>query len=413
MRRARQLVATNAHAAAAVDAWAFALVGAGLKPQSQHQDRGAREALNVSFEAWTDQADVEQRTDFYGLQLAVAALVVRDGECFIRLHLGDEGLELHVVESDMIDESITRQEGDVVILQGIELDRYGRRIAYHVRRQAPDLTLAPVLETVRVPASEMLHIFRGVPGQVRGASWFGPVLQRMADYDGAVDAQLVRQKIAALMTGFVTSADASGAPMVDGSPVDGIGDASLEPGEMRVLLPGQDVRFSDPARVGAEVIDFLKVTRREIAAGLGLPAHLLDGDLSDANYSSLRAGLLPFRRKAEALQYGMIVHQFLRPVWARWVEVEAMMGRLPIDALTSPAFRAVKWITPRMEHVDPAKDTAAELAAISAGLSSRREAVAGRGWDIESLDAEIAADRERERGLGLDFSGQASTRNKS
>jgi capsid protein len=63
---------------------------------------------------------------------------------------------------------------------------------------------------------------------------------------------------------------------------------------------------------------------------------------------------------------------------------------------------------PAKRWVDPAKDAAAEAEQIRLGLKSRRQAVAEQGWDIEALDAEIAADRARERDLGLDFSGGAN-----
>ena len=44
--------------------------------------------------------------------------------------------------------------------------------------------------------------------------------------------------------------------------------------------------------------------------------------------------------------------------------------------------------------VDPLKDTQATVAEIEAGLTSRRKAVAERGWSIEELDEEIAAEKE-------------------
>ena len=59
---------------------------------------------------------------------------------------------------------------------------------------------------------------------------------------------------------------------------------------------------------------------------------------------------------------------------------------------------------PRNDWVDPQKDVAAEVAAINAGLMSRRQAVAARGYDLEALDAEIAADNARAASLGLNFS---------
>jgi capsid protein len=40
---------------------------------------------------------------------------------------------------------------------------------------------------------------------------------------------------------------------------------------------------------------------------------------------------------------------------------------------------------------------------IEAGLKSRRQALAERGYDAEQVDAEIAADKAREKSLGLSF----------
>ncbi|PKP67957.1 MAG: phage portal protein, partial [Alphaproteobacteria bacterium HGW-Alphaproteobacteria-5] len=51
----------------------------------------------------------------------------------------------------------------------------------------------------------------------------------------------------------------------------------------------------------------------------------------------------------------------------------------------------------------PLKDANAEIAQIEAGLKSRTQAIAERGYDAEQVDAEIARERQRERRLGLDF----------
>jgi lambda family phage portal protein len=179
----------------------------------------------------------------------------------------------------------------------------------------------------------------------------------------------------------------------------------LEPGTLKVLQVGEEIRFSDPADIGPESVDFLRLTMREIASGLGLPYALLTGDLTEANYSSARVGLVEFRRKVEALQYATLVFQFCRRVWRRWVTLEAFAGRLDYDAFAAnrEAFLGCKWLTPKNMWIDPLKDAQGEREAIAAGLLSRREAIASRGWDIEQVDSEIAADRDRERRLGLSF----------
>jgi capsid protein len=138
-----------------------------------------------------------------------------------------------------------------------------------------------------------------------------------------------------------------------------------------------------------------------LAAGLGLPEHMLSGDLTQANYSSIRAGLLPFRARVEQVQYNTLVPQLLNPVWRRVMFVESLS-----TDIGEPA--SVEWLPPRWAQVDPQKDTEATVAEIEAGLTSRKKAVAERGWNIDELDAEIAADRQREATLGLSFAAPAA-----
>jgi lambda family phage portal protein len=316
--------------------------------------------------------------------------MVIDGEAFALLINSEAGFSIRLIDAEQVDASLTRVLDNGRIIQGIEFDRQGRRVAYHVLPERSGMPFAVVQQAVRVPAQDIVHLFRPeTPGQVRGISWFAPVILRLADLDSWRDAQLVRQKIAAMLAGFVTSTDA-GATLIGG----------LEPGTLKFLDPGQDVKFSTPAGIGTEVIDFAKITEREIAVGLGLPASVLTGDLSDVNYSSIRAGLVEWRRRIESLQHGVVAFQSLRPIWRRWATTEVLSGRV---STTVDAALPVKFITPKQQWVDPAKDVQAELDAIAGGLMSRREAVTSRGVDIEALDAEIAADNARAATLGLTF----------
>lgn len=179
----------------------------------------------------------------------------------------------------------------------------------------------------------------------------------------------------------------------------------MEPGTLKVLPAGCDVRFSEPAQIG-DAVQFLKLQLQSVAAGLGVPAYLLDGDLSQANYSSLRAALVEFRARLEQLQHSVIVYQLLRPIWRAWILTELLAGRIAgdLDELLS-----VEWITPAQPWVDPEKDANAAQVAIANGFTSRRRVVASLGWDIETLDAEIAADRARAQTLGEGSSSLLTT----
>jgi capsid protein len=71
---------------------------------------------------------------------------------------------------------------------------------------------------------------------------------------------------------------------------------------------------------------------------------------------------------------------------------------------TEPAdARAVQWIPPRWDWVDPLKDIQAQVLAMEAGITSRRKVVEGTGYDIEEVDRENAADAKRASDLGLTY----------
>ena len=71
--RARWLVRNNGYAANAVDAFANHVVGDGIKPSSKIADAAKKEELQKLWLAWTDEADAEGLTDFFGLQRRAGA----------------------------------------------------------------------------------------------------------------------------------------------------------------------------------------------------------------------------------------------------------------------------------------------------------------------------------------------------
>jgi lambda family phage portal protein len=146
----------------------------------------------------------------------------------------------------------------------------------------------------------------------------------------------------------------------------------------------------------------MRVQLRSIAAGMGITYEQLTGDLTGVNYSSIRAGLLEFRRRCEQFQHQVIVYQFCRPVWQRWIEAALLSGALPKQGDLAPYYDA-KWIPPGFAWVDPLKDIKAQMMAVRAGFKSRAEVVSEQGYDAEAIDREIAADNQRADELGLSY----------
>jgi lambda family phage portal protein len=417
LARSRELVVTNGYAANACEAFASNLVGDGIKPSSLIEDPALRDQVQRLWLAWTDEADADGLTDFYGLQAMVAREMFVAGECFVRLRprRAEDGLlvpiQLQLLQSEMLPFEKTEVAANGNRIRcGIEFDAIGRRVAYHFRRRHPgDSTDQGMItpETVRVPAGDVLHIYRPIDaGQIRGLPHVAPAMVRLFLLDQYDDAELDRKKTAAMFAGFITKTAPEEQLMGEIEATDDSGaTVSLEPGTLQVLLPGEDVKFSSPADVGGGYEAFQYRTLLSVSASLGLPYHLVTGDVRQANYSSLRAELVEFRRRVEQLQHGVVAHQLCRPVWARWLETAVLSGALDLpDFAHSPSrYRPVNWIPPRWDWVDPLKDIQAQVLAMEAGIISRRKVVEATGYDVEEIDRENAADAKRAGDMGLTY----------
>lgn len=403
--RARHLVANNAYASNAAGALESALVGAGIVAASAHPDEETRATIGAALNKWSRVADAEGRTDLYGVQAAATRALAVDGEAFIHCETLPEGFRVRLLPAEMIDESDTRElPGGGRVVAGVEFDHFGRRVAYWILPHRPTDLFTSASAAIRVPAEDVLHIMRPLgAGQVRGVSWLAPVLLRLRELDGIEDALAVGVRVAALHAGFMTDLNgtAAGSPY-EGDQTGSVMESGLEPGTLKILPPGFDVKFSSPSQV-QQVGELLSHELRAIAAGLGVPSHLLDGDLRNANYSSLRAALVAFRQRVEAIQYQTLIPQMVRPIYERAITSLVLSGDLaaPDFEVNTADYLAAEFYPPAQPWVDPAKDIAATRDAIDSRLMSRRQAVASLGQSVETLDAEIAADMAREARLGL------------
>ena len=412
--RARQIVRANPYAANAADRFVANAVGAGIKPSSLVQDTALKTEIHRVWNLWTDDADADGLTDFYGLQALATRAMFEAGECFIRFRprRPDDGLtvplQIQLLESEML--PLSKNEiapyGNIVRC-GIEFDPIGRRVAYHFYRKHPGDSTEPFNkgEIVRVPASEILHIYRPQrPGQIRGVPWISPALVKLFLLDQYDDAELDRKQVAALFAGFITKSAPEDNLMGEDAP-DGTGAAiaGLSPGTMQVLLPGEDIKFSSPADVGGSYEMFQYRTLLAISAALGVPYTNVTGDLKVANYSSIRAGTVEFRRRLQQFQFATLVFQMCRPIWSRWLSAAALSGALSLPGFArdpSP-YTAVKWITPKWEWVDPLKDRQAEKLAQEQGWKAPSDIIEAEGNDVDETYRRIAADQERIKDLGI------------
>lgn len=424
--RARWLVRNNGYAKAALRAWSSATVGAGIKPSSLIPDRVLRAQVQLAFAAWTDDADAEELTDFYGITRRVAREAFLAGECFVRFRprLVQDGLtiplQLQLLPSEQLPMTRLAQvpEGMFnaggLIRMGIEFDRNIRdkRLAYWFFRANPSdptITFGDALlrnQLVRVPAEEVIHVFDPIEaGQLRGLTGYAAAVVKLFQLDLYDDAELERNKQQARYATFIETPDAIAD---DGSPLEPRPDddpAVWGPGATVQLYPGEKVNFSNPGGSGGGYEPFQFRTLLQLCAALGIPYSELSSDLTKASYASSRAGTLAFRSEVEAFQHAVLVFQFLRKVWIRWMDTAVVAGALPItaaDYVKRPAYyRAMQAITPRAPWVDPLKDRQAIKLAMDAQLMAPQDAIEAEGYDIETVYRRIAEAEELRKFYGI------------
>lgn len=382
--QARYLVANNAVAARAAQAFVDNVIGPGITLLPKIRDASLKGLLLKRWNHWTEGSDADGMLNWYGQQALAARSMFVDGEVFVRMLADSDGmLRLQLLPAEFIDTTITRDN----VIAGIEFEG-SRRSAYFMYEWHPGQP-GRLPRSIRIPASEMLHIFRPkTPGQLRGVTELMAILGRLNDLDQFDRATLVKQKTGALLTGFITTPNEN--PLSASRAEDGAWTASLEPGTIQRLSPGESMEFSDPPET-AGYSEFAKTQLRLIASGLGLPYDVVTGDLSDTSYSSARVGRIELRKYIDALQW-QFIHMLCRPVFQRWLELEILRGTLPpVDGGVQEYLDNISWAPPAMQMTDPQREVDAMVRAIRAGLISREMAVASLGYDLAEVDAQIAA----------------------
>jgi len=393
--RARDLVRNNAWAGRGLDVIVANHVGTGIRPRANSGNPALDKTINEAWKRWEEYASPTSDLDVYGVQALAARTRSESGETLILMppsnpRPGIVPLQLQVLEPDwLVEDHSASVMPSSPVREGIRFNEDGTRLAYQLYRFNPnDFWQAGRNDWREVPAGHIAHLYRvDRPGQLRGISDFARVMLRLRDLDEYHDAALMAAKIQALLGVFVTQNGGPAGSTLGAASTDAAGDRleELTPGMIGYLRPGEDIKFMAPENQGP-FDAYTKVMLRAIAGGLGLTYHQLASDLSDANYSSLRAGTNEFRLKVEQDQWLTLIPKLCNPIWNRFIAQGILSGILPTQAENCLA----NWAPPRAQMVDPNRDTLALVAQVRAGLKTMQQAISEMGWDPHEQVAEIA-----------------------
>lgn len=406
------------------------MIGTGLQPVPTTGADKLDQRIQRLWDEWREVADVEGRLNFNAMQALAVRGMIESGEVVVRfidrkiddpaLNGCEIPLQLQLLESDFIDHAMDGFYGGIGegmsagtqrVRLGVGLGEYDRWTGLWLWPYHPGDNFLPVtgVKTIStwVDRNELVHLFRPQrPGQIRGVSWYAPIMTTARELADFIDATVVKSRIEACFAAFVTSPTEFDSPAVDNSSYYGtayadpampdVGITAMEPGMIKDLRPGQDIKFAQPsATTQAEPIIMQELMA--MAAGMGCTYDQLSGDLRGANYSSLRAGKLDFRRLIEQIQFMLIIPNLCTPIWNRFISRAILAGVLSDRAGGYP----VDWITPAWEPVNPKFDLDAEQHAVRSLRISPQEYTAAWGNDWRKVQDDTAEYYKRLDSLGL------------
>lgn len=413
--RARALVRDTPYAGRICDVQAGHQVGWGITPRVDTGSETLDKQVAALWEDFVAAADVTAVQDLNGLMHLAARSRAQDGEVLIRFvrpsaqrarRLGlPVPLQVELLEADWLDDLKDTGRGlalDRPTFRGVAMDPDGRRAGYWLLREHPGdrMSVLRTRESQFFPASDVVHLYRVLrPGQIRGISDLAPIIKRMHRLDAYEEAALEKARIEACLTAFVTS-DAAPASSPLGTEAtraaDGERVVQFGSGMVNYLRPGETVDTVAPTGAGGFEA-FAVHQLMAIAVGCGLTYDQVTGDLRQANYSSLRAGKIEFKRMMQRDQWLMLIPRVCRPLWRAFIDAAIVAGRLP------PGEYPVKWQPPPFEMIDPPKEIAALIAKLRAGLATPQEIIAEIGEDWREVIAEWAKWNKAADDAGLVF----------
>lgn len=364
------------------------VVGSGIVPSvTAPTDEDAEQIRKVIKEhLLSKKIDAYGEQNLYGLQKVVINTTFESGEILARRRPRgpQSGLalpfQIQLLEPDYLD--TTRQtNGKNEIIDGVEYDAFGRVVAYWIYRIHPGAATRKMdFKSDRVPAQDIIHVRKiDRPGQMRGVGWLAPVMLPLGELRDYQEAQIVKQKISALLAGVLETDDSDFTPEADAPGLD-----DLAPGAIVQARGGQKVSWTDPPRVD----DYDPVMKRglaSVAAGIGITYESLTGDLNGVNFSSGKMGRIEMDQNVEDWQTDLMIEQFCRGVetWMR-------------DGLRLTSQRKIKfemtWTAPVRPQVDPLKETKPMIEKVKAGITSLQRVQRQLGLDPEVIAKERAED---------------------
>lgn len=446
-QRSRMLYMSAPVATSAINTMRTKSVGVGLKlscaidremlGMSPEAARDWEKKTEAEFLLWAgkrENCDALGLNNFSALQQLAFLSWCQSGDCLALLkhtettNLNPYSLRLHLVEADRVctpHDGIgwiaERTEGVVqegqpgagnAIHDGVEVDKDGKVVAYHVCNMHPNqVLLNKERKWTRVLAfgektglPNVLHVMSAErPDQYRGVPYLAKVIEPLLQMRRYTESELMAALIQSFFTAFVqTETDPTKMPFsetgessIAGVPgenpqgvSDGDNDYELGPGTVNHLKPGENIIFGNPNIPTAGFDGFMKSICKQIGAALEIPYDVLMKEFN-ASYSASRAALLEMW-EAVKMWRAWFVDDFCQPTYEVWLAEAVARGRIKApgffdDPRIRMAWCGANWIGPVAGQIDPKKEAEADILLINRGIKTHEQVTrekTGGDWNL-------------------------------
>lgn len=376
------------------------------------------------FRIWAgkkDNCDATGVNNFEGIQQLIVLSWLTSGDTFALIKRSPATptqpytLRLHLIEADRVStptsygmnahyrntEGRNADNGND-IHDGVEVDKNGRIVAYHICDVYPGQSVSQPAKWTRVEAygkntglPNVLHIMNAErPDQYRGVTYLAQVIEPLLNLNRYTQSEMMSALVQSFFSAWITTeTDKTGIPFNEVGGADeevsvNPNEHEMGPGTINHLSPGEGVTFGSPNIPTTGFESFTKTVCRMVGAALEIPYEVLMKEFN-SSYSASRAALME-AWEAFRMRRKWLVDDFCQPVYEIWLAEAVALGRIKApgffnDPRVRAAWCGAHWIGPVQGHLDPVKEVKADTMAVSQGFKTREEVTreygAGDWWD--------------------------------
>ena len=401
------------------------VVGWGIQPKPKidgdflgmsDDETGETERMILrEWKLWAENhfCDAERHKNFYELQQLAFLSMLVSGDVFALFGMKPNGrtpyqLTVRLLEADRVstpdssgDSEIKNLDGGGRIIDGVEIDKEGAVVRYHIASHHP--LAGSVTEQLTWQAIEaygkdtgepnILHIMVSErPEQRRGVPFVAAEIELLKQFDRYLKSELTANLVASMFSVFLESTEDDGVTGLedvvneDDRVTDDEYHYELGPGVVLDLPFGKKVHEVNPTRNNSTFDKYVGAMETVIGSSMEIPKEVLVKKY-ESNYTAARAALLDFWRTVRVYRTRFNA-SFNQPIYEQFMAEAVATGRIEAPGFfDDPAIRQAwcgcSWMGASMGHVDPLKEVNAAAMRIAQNITTQEQEASeynGNDW---------------------------------